>query len=38
MNRSDFSRKHLTSLPNVLTYLRMATIPVIVVMLDTPDV
>jgi len=36
MTRSDFSRKHLTSLPNVLTYLRMATIPVIVVMLIPP--
>ena len=37
VTRSDFSRKHLTSLPNVLTYLRMATIPVIVVMLIPPS-
>jgi CDP-diacylglycerol---glycerol-3-phosphate 3-phosphatidyltransferase len=36
MNRGDFSRKNLTSLPNVLTYLRMATIPVIVAMLTHP--
>jgi CDP-diacylglycerol---glycerol-3-phosphate 3-phosphatidyltransferase len=36
MTRSDFSRKTLISLPNVLTYLRMATIPVIVVMLTPP--
>lgn len=36
MNRGDFSRKNLTSLPNVLTYLRMATIPVIVAMLTPP--
>ncbi len=33
MTRSDFSRKHLVTLPNLLTYLRIATIPVIVVML-----
>lgn len=36
MTRSDFSRKHLISLPNLLTYLRIATIPVIVVMLTPP--
>jgi CDP-diacylglycerol---glycerol-3-phosphate 3-phosphatidyltransferase len=36
MTRSDFSRQTLISLPNVLTYLRMATVPVIVVMLTSP--
>ena len=36
MPRSEFSRKTLISLPNLLTYLRMATIPVIVVMLTLP--
>jgi CDP-diacylglycerol---glycerol-3-phosphate 3-phosphatidyltransferase len=36
MTRSDFSRKNLTSIPNVLTYLRMAAIPVIVVVLTPP--
>lgn len=36
MTRSDFSRKSLITLPNVLTYLRMATIPVIVLMLTPP--
>jgi CDP-diacylglycerol--glycerol-3-phosphate 3-phosphatidyltransferase len=36
MTRSDLSRKNLTSIPNVLTYLRMATIPVIVVVLIPP--
>ncbi len=33
LNRSDLSRASLTTLPNVLTYLRMASIPVIVVLL-----
>src|SRR5208337_554613 len=33
LNRSDLSRKSLTTLPNVLTYFRVATIPVI----DAPD-
>ncbi len=37
MNRSDFTRQSLTTLPNVLTYLRMATIPVIVVLLIPPS-
>ncbi|MFZ2446478.1 MAG: CDP-diacylglycerol--glycerol-3-phosphate 3-phosphatidyltransferase [Syntrophobacteraceae bacterium] len=36
LNRSDLSRQSLTTLPNVLTYLRMATIPVIVVLLIPP--
>jgi CDP-diacylglycerol--glycerol-3-phosphate 3-phosphatidyltransferase len=36
MTRSDFSIKNLTSIPNVLTYLRMAAIPVIVVVLISP--
>jgi CDP-diacylglycerol---glycerol-3-phosphate 3-phosphatidyltransferase len=36
VTRSDLSLKHLTSLPNLLTYLRMATIPVIVIMLIPP--
>ncbi len=36
LNRSDLSRQSLTTLPNVLTYLRMATIPVIVVLLRWP--
>ena len=33
LNRSDLSRQSLTTLPNVLTYFRMATIPVIVTLL-----
>ncbi len=37
LNRSDLSRQSLTTLPNVLTYLRMATIPVIVVFLIPPS-
>ena len=37
LNRSDLSRKSLTTLPNVLTYLRMATIPVIVTLLIPPS-
>jgi CDP-diacylglycerol--glycerol-3-phosphate 3-phosphatidyltransferase len=37
LNRSDLSRQSLTTLPNVLTYLRMATIPVIVVLLVPPS-
>jgi CDP-diacylglycerol--glycerol-3-phosphate 3-phosphatidyltransferase len=36
LNRSDLSRQSLMTLPNVLTYLRMATIPVIVVLLIPP--
>ena len=36
MTRSAFSRKSLISLPNVLTYLRIATIPIIVVLLIPP--
>jgi len=37
LNRSDLSRKSLTTLPNVLTYFRMATIPVIVILLIPPS-
>jgi CDP-diacylglycerol--glycerol-3-phosphate 3-phosphatidyltransferase len=36
MTRSDFSRQDLTTLPNVLTYLRIATIPIIIVLLTPP--
>jgi CDP-diacylglycerol---glycerol-3-phosphate 3-phosphatidyltransferase len=36
MTRSEFSRRNLTSLPNLLTYFRMATIPAIVVVLTPP--
>ena len=36
MNRSDLSRQSLTTWPNVLTYFRMATIPVIVLLLVPP--
>ena len=36
MTRSEFSRKNLTGLPNLLTYFRMATIPAIVVVLTPP--
>lgn len=36
MTRSDFSRQNLTTLPNVLTYLRMAIIPLILVFLTPP--
>lgn len=36
MTRSSFSRKDLTALPNVLTYFRMAVIPLIVVFLIPP--
>jgi CDP-diacylglycerol--glycerol-3-phosphate 3-phosphatidyltransferase len=36
MTRSDFSRQHLIGLPNLLTYFRLATIPVIVVVLIPP--
>jgi len=36
LNRSDLSRKSLTTLPNVLTFSRMATIPVIVLLLIPP--
>ncbi len=37
LNRSDLSRQSLTTLPNVLTYFRMATIPVLVVLLIPPS-
>ncbi|MHC1726351.1 MAG: CDP-diacylglycerol--glycerol-3-phosphate 3-phosphatidyltransferase [Syntrophobacteraceae bacterium] len=37
LNRSDLSRQSLTTLPNVLTYLRMASIPVIVALLIPPS-
>lgn len=37
LNRSDLSRQSLTTWPNVLTYLRMAIIPVIVVLLMPPS-
>lgn len=37
LNRSDLSRQSLTTLPNVLTYFRIATIPVIVVLLIPPS-
>lgn len=33
LNRSDLSRQSLTTLPNVLTYFRVATIPLIVTLL-----
>lgn len=33
LNRSDLSRQSLTTLPNVLTYFRMATIPLIVALM-----
>lgn len=36
MTRSSFSRQHLFNLPNLLTYTRMATIPLIVVLLTPP--
>ncbi len=36
MTRSDFSRQHLIGLPNLLTYFRMATIPVIIVVMTPP--
>jgi len=36
LNRSDLSRQSLTTLPNVLTYIRMATIPIIIVLLMQP--
>jgi CDP-diacylglycerol---glycerol-3-phosphate 3-phosphatidyltransferase len=36
MTASDFSRHHLINLPNILTYLRMATIPLIVIFLNRP--
>jgi CDP-diacylglycerol--glycerol-3-phosphate 3-phosphatidyltransferase len=36
LNRSDLSRQSLTTLPNVLTYFRMATIPVILALLVPP--
>ncbi|MCE5336255.1 MAG: CDP-diacylglycerol--glycerol-3-phosphate 3-phosphatidyltransferase [Desulfobacteraceae bacterium] len=37
LNRIDLSRQSLTTLPNVLTYLRMAIIPVIIVLLVPPS-
>ncbi len=33
LNRSDLSRQSLTTLPNVLTYFRIATIPLIVALM-----
>jgi CDP-diacylglycerol--glycerol-3-phosphate 3-phosphatidyltransferase len=36
MTRSEFSRQNLTTLPNVLTYLRIATIPLILILLSPP--
>ena len=36
LNRSDLSRQSLTTWPNVLTFCRMATIPVIVALLVPP--
>jgi CDP-diacylglycerol--glycerol-3-phosphate 3-phosphatidyltransferase len=36
MTRSEFSRQNLTTLPNVLTCLRIATIPLIIVLLNPP--
>jgi CDP-diacylglycerol--glycerol-3-phosphate 3-phosphatidyltransferase len=36
LNRSDLSRQSLTTLPNVLTYIRMATIPIIIFLLIQP--
>jgi CDP-diacylglycerol--glycerol-3-phosphate 3-phosphatidyltransferase len=36
LNRSDLSRQSLTTWPNVLTYFRMATIPIIVFFLISP--
>ncbi len=36
MDASDFSRRHIMNLPNILTYLRMATIPVIILVLMAP--
>lgn len=36
MTRDDFSRKNLTALPNLLTYLRVLAIPVIIVILNPP--
>ena len=37
LNRSDLTRQSLTTLPNVLTYLRMATIPVLIVLMIPPS-
>ncbi len=36
MIRDDFSRKNLTALPNLLTYLRVLAIPVIIMILMPP--
>ena len=36
MTPNDFSRNNLINLPNILTYLRIAAIPVIVVLLAPP--
>lgn len=36
MTSSDFSRQSLTTLPNVLTYLRMGVIPAIILFLNVP--
>jgi CDP-diacylglycerol---glycerol-3-phosphate 3-phosphatidyltransferase len=35
-SRSDFSRQSLTTLPNLLTFLRMGAIPLIVVLMTAP--
>lgn len=36
MNANDFSRRHLINIPNILTYLRVATIPIIIFVLNAP--
>ena len=36
MTRSSFTRQNLFNLPNILTYIRMATIPLIVILLTPP--
>jgi len=36
MTRSEFSRQNITSLPNLLTYVRIATIPLIILLLTPP--
>lgn len=36
--RRDLSRQHLTGLPNLLTYLRIAAIPVLIIVLARSDV
>lgn len=37
MPHSDFSRKNFVNLPNILTYLRMASIPLIIVCMTPPS-